>query len=397
VNKIHVGARSRAPAVHNPQCGAARSSVARVPIYQLLRRLTFLGIMLFMAALAAPWARGDAIADFYRGKRLNLIVGYGPGGGYDVFARLLARHLGKFIPGNPHILVQNMPGAGSLIAANYLYSVAPRDGSVFGLIARDMPLLGLIGGNSHVQFDPRKFNWVGSSSNFSDDAYVLIVRTDAPVQSIADVRQPGGRALLLGGTADGATGGDVPRILQDALGLNLKLVLGYRDTAAIFLAMERGEVSGRMTDLSAVQSVRPDWLKPGGGFRLLLQFGRELRHPDYPDVPTARELALTSSARALIAFTETPLLTMARPYAAPPGVPQERVRTLQAAFRSAHGDPQFLDEARRLGIHVSPVTAADMVRAIEDMAQAPPEMLDRVRKVLTATKSDRPCSRPACN
>ena len=353
--------------------------------------------MLFMAALAAPSARGDAIADFYRGKRLNLIVGYGPGGGYDVFARLLARHLGRFIPGNPPILVQNMPGAGSLIAANYLYSVAPKDGTVFGLFARDMPLLGLMGHNSNVQFDPRKFNWVGSSSDFSDDAYVMIVRDDAPVKSIADVRQPGGRALLLGGTADGATGGDVPRILQDALGLNIKLVLGYRDTAAVFLAMERGEVSGRITDLSAVQSLRPDWLKPGGDFRLLVQFGRESRHLDYPDVPTARELALTPSARALIAFTETPLLTMARPYAAPPGVPQERVRTLQAAFRSAHGDPQFLDEARRLGIHVSPVTAADMVRAIEDMAQAPPEMLDRVRKVLTAAKGDRPCSRPACN
>src|SRR5229473_3349975 len=252
-------------------------------------------VVLVVAALAASQAPAETVEDFYRGKRLTVTVGYGPGGGYDVFARLLARHLGRFIPGNPQILVQNMPGAGSLIAANYLYSVAPKDGTAFGLVARDMPLLGLIGNNSNVQFDPRKFSWLGSSSSFADDAYVMIVRTDAAVKSIADARRPGGPALLLGGTADGATGGDVPRILQDALGLNIKLILGYRDTAAIFLAMERGEVSGRMTDLSAIRSVRPDWLKPDSGFHLLLQFGRLTRHPDHPDVPTARELALTPS------------------------------------------------------------------------------------------------------
>ena len=141
-----------------------------------------------------------------------------------------------------------------------------------------------------MQFDPRKFTWLGSSSNFSDDAYVMIVRNDAPVKSIAEMRAPGGPVMVLGGTADGATGGDVPRILQDALGLNMKLVLGYRDSAAVFLAMERGEVSGRTTDLSAIQSTRPDWLKPGGGYRLLVQFARLTRHPNYPDVPTAREL-----------------------------------------------------------------------------------------------------------
>ena len=174
-----------------------------------------------------------------------------------------------------------------------------------------------------VQFDPRKFTWLGSSSNFSDDAYVMIVRNDAPVKSIEEMRRADGPVMVLGGTADGATGGDVPRILQDALGLNMKLVLGYRDSAAVFLAMERDEVSGRTTDLSAIQSSRPDWLKPGGGYRLLVQYARRTRHPNYPDVPTARELATTEAGRALIEFTETPLLTMARPFAAPPGVPPD--------------------------------------------------------------------------
>ena len=343
-------------------------------------------IVLLFAALATSRAPADTIEDFYRGKRLTITVGYGPGGGYDVFARLLARHLGRFIPGNPQIIVQNMPGAGSLIAANYLYAIAPKDGTAFGLIARDMPLLGLIGHNANVQFDPRKFNWLGSSSNFSDDAYVMIVRNDAPVQSIGEMRQHGGPVTVLGGTADGATGGDVPRILQEALGLNIKLVLGYRDSAAVFLAMERGEVSGRTTDLSAIQSTRPDWLKPGSGYHLLVQYARLTRHRDFPDVPTARELAVTDGGRALIEFTETPLLTMARPYAAPPGVPDDRVKALQTAFLATHHDPQFLDEAARLGIYVSPVSARDIARGIEQMSQASPELFDQLRKLLAGGK-----------
>jgi tripartite-type tricarboxylate transporter receptor subunit TctC len=347
----------------------------------------WLGIVLTLLAVSAPQLRAETVDEFYRAKRINLIVGYGPGGGYDVFARLLARHLGRYVPGNPQILVQNMPGAGSLIAANYLYSVAPKDGTAIGLFARDMPLLGLLGNSANVQFDPRKFQWLGSSSSFADDAYVMIVRADAPAQSIEDLRRPGGAPLLLGGTADGTTGSDVPRILADALGLNIKLVLGYRDTAAIFLAMERGEVSGRMTDLSAIQSLRPDWLRRNGGYRLLLQFARVTRHPDYPGVPTARELASSQDARELIEFTETPLLTMARPFAAPPEVPEDRVKVLRAAFVAAHRDPQYIEEAAKLGVFISPVGGQDMVRSIESMAHASPGLFDHLRKLLAGRKS----------
>lgn len=345
------------------------------------------GVFLAVITLIASQASAQTVEEFYRGKRLTLTVGYGPGGGYDVFARLLARHMGKYLPGNPPIVVQNMPGAGSLIAANYLYSVAPKDGTAFGLIARDMPLLGLMGHNDKVQFDPRKFTWLGSSSNFSDDAYVLIVRNDAPAKSIDDMRRPGAPVMVLGGTADGATGGDVPRILQDALGLQMKLVLGYRDSAAVFLAMERDEVSGRTTDLSAIQSSRPDWLKPGGGYRLLVAFARYTRHPDYPDVPTARELATTKAGRELIEFTEAPLLTMARPYAAPPGVPADRAKALREAFDAVHHDPQYLEEAKKSGVYVTPVTAAELTASLEKMAGSSPELFERVRKLLEGNKS----------
>src|SRR5262249_6746378 len=176
-------------------------------------------VLLAGLALAAP-ARADPVADFYQGRTLTLVVGYGPSGGYDLFGRLIARHLGRHIPGRPGIVVQNMPGAGSLRATNWLYSVAPRDGTVLGIFARHMPMLAVLGINRAATFDPRRFTWLGSASDFSRDAYLLMVRTDAPAQSIEEARRAGGQPLVLGGTAVGAAGSDVPIILRDTLGIN---------------------------------------------------------------------------------------------------------------------------------------------------------------------------------
>jgi tripartite-type tricarboxylate transporter receptor subunit TctC len=278
-----------------------------------------------------------------------------------------------------------MPGAGSLVAANYLYNVAPKDGTTFGLIARNMPLLGLLGDNSNVRFDPHKFTWLGSSSNFSDDAYVLIVRKDAQLKSIADALHSDGAPLILGGTADGGNSSDVPKILQDTIGLNMKLVVGYRDSAGIYLAMERGEVSGRTNELSSIKSVKPGWLAPDSDYKILIQYARATRLAALPDVPTARELAPSDKARALIEFTEAPF-TMAWPYAAPPGVPADRVVALQNAFAAAHRDPQFLAEARTSGLDVSFVSADELRHSIDALSHAPPEMFDYVRKLLAAGK-----------
>src|SRR5262245_41780697 len=167
---------------------------------------------LVLAALAASQVRADPVADFYQGKQINLIVGFGPGGAYDVYARLVGRHLGRHLPGNPTVVVQNMPGAGSLRAVNYLYNVAPKAGTTFGIFARNMPLLGMLATSPNAQFDPRRFVWLGSSSSFAHDAYILIVRADAPVKTIEDARRSGGEPLVLGGTAEGATANDVPII-----------------------------------------------------------------------------------------------------------------------------------------------------------------------------------------
>ena len=341
------------------------------------------------ACVLAPPALGQsAVEEFYRGKQVNLIVGYGPGGGYDIAARLVARHLGRYLPGHPNIVVQNMPGAGSLRAANYLYAAAPKDGTTLGLFGSDMPLIGLIANNSNIQFDPRKFVWLGSSSSFAGDAYILMVRPDAAVKSFDEARAKGAPPLVLAGTGEGARDADVPKILRDALGLNIKQVLGYPDTPSIFLAVERGEVDGRTFDFSSVKSNRPQWLKPTSGFHILLQFARRTRHPELPEVPTAHELAPDAAARGLIELAETPLLTMARPFAAPPGVSHERAVALQAAFLAAHRDPLLRAEAASLGIDISPVGAEYIIRGIEQLTQASPQAFDYMKRLLASHKGN---------
>jgi tripartite-type tricarboxylate transporter receptor subunit TctC len=339
-----------------------------------------------VAALTTPSAHADPVADFYRGTQINLIVGLGSGGGYDIYARLLAQQMGRYIPGNPTIAVQNMPGAGSLRAANYLYTTAPRDGTVIATFSRNVPLIGAIKQNANVQFDPRKFVWLGSSSSFANDAYIMIVRKDAPVQSADEARRPGGPSLVLGGTAEGATANDVPVILRDTIGFHIKRVVGYPDSSAIFVAIERGEVHGRTVDLSSVKSVKPEWLKRKSGYRVLVQFARATRHPDFPDVPTARELAKDDKARALIELAEIPY-ALSRPFAAPPGVPAERAAALQAAFLAVHKDPLYLAEAAKLRIEVSPVGSEEVLSAIDRILAAPPEMLDYLKRLLSENKA----------
>ncbi len=297
------------------------------------------------------------------------------------YARLLARHIGQYIPGHPSVVVQNMPGAGSLRAANYIYSVAPKDGTAFGLFARDLPLVALLGGDRNVQFDPRKFTWLGSSSSYANDAYLLMLRKDAAVKSIADARRPGGSPMVLGGTAEGSTSDDVPILLRDVLGLHLRLIAGYRDSGVLFLAIDQNEVQGRTVGLSAVRSAHPQWLAPDGNMRVLLQFARATRLSDFPDVPTARELAPDARSRALIELAELPYL-LSRPFAAPPGVPPERAKALEAAFLAAHKDPQYLADATRLKVDVSPIGGDEVLAAIARMAQTPPELREALKRML---------------
>lgn len=341
-------------------------------------------VVLLMAVLADLPARADPVAAFYGNTEIAFIVGTGAGGSHDAYARLLARHLGRFIPGNPRVSVQNMPGAGGLRAANHLYNFAPNDGSTIGMFSRNMPLLGLLGGNN-IQFNPRKLTWLGSPASFQNDANILIVRKDAPVKSIEEARRQDLPPLVLGGSAEGGIGNDVPIILHDTIGLHVKQVVGFPDSPAIYVAIERGEVHGRTVDLSSLKAVKPEWLNPGSNFRVLVQFARATRHPEFPDVPTARELAKNEASRALIELAELPY-AISRPIAAPPNVPPERARALQEAFLAVYRDPQYLSDAAELKLDASPIDGDEILRAIDAMAGAPPEFLEYARKLFAETK-----------
>jgi tripartite-type tricarboxylate transporter receptor subunit TctC len=344
----------------------------------MLRRLA--AALLTIAALA-PQARADAVSDFYKGKRLNMVIGYGPGGGYDTYGRIMAQHIGKHIPGNPTVIVQNLPGAGSLKAANFIYSGAPKDGLTIGIFARNMPLLGLLKTDQNVQFDPRKFTWLGSSSSFANDAYLLLVRKDATVKTVEEARKPGGPPLLLGSTAEGTSSDAMPVVLREMLGFNIKQIPGYTDSGQLFLAMERNEIEGRTVGLSAVRANKPDWIKPDGMMQVLVIFGRATRHPDFPNAPTARELARSPKDRALIEILEVPY-TLSRPFVAPPDVPADRAKALQEAFMATHKDPEFLRDAERLGIDVSPIDGNAVLKLIDDISKTPPEQLKSIEKLI---------------
>jgi tripartite-type tricarboxylate transporter receptor subunit TctC len=347
----------------------------------LKRAATLAGLVALVAATAGAGARADDVTEFYRGKTVTVLVGYSPGGGYDIYARVLARHLSKHIPGTPTVVIQNMPGAGSLRATNYLYNVSPKDGTTIGAFARNMPLLGLLESKQNVQFDPRKFTWLGSSSSYAGDAYTLLIRRDAKVKTIDDARRKDGPPILLGSTTEGVSSDVMAIVLRDMLGFNIKLISGYTDSSQLFLAMERGEVEGRTVGLSAVRSNKPAWLEPGGMMQVMAVFARATRHPDFPNAPTARELARTDRDRTLIEILEAPY-TLSRPYAAPPAVPADRAKALQAAFLAAHKDPEYLAEAEKLSIDVSPIGGAEVIALIERIAATPPETLKAVEKLI---------------
>ncbi len=349
------------------------------------RRLFQLGLALALTCVMAP-VQAQTPADFYRGRTVQLVLGYGPGGGYDAYARLVTQHIGKHIPGNPTVVLQHMPGAGSLRATNYLYATAPRDGLTIGGFARDMPFLGVLGHNVNVQFDPRKFTWLGSVASSADDAYLMFVRRDAAIKNIEDLRKKGGPPLVLGVTGEGGAGNDWTVLLRDLLGLNIKLVSGYPDSGGLFLAVERKEIDGRSLDYSALRSSRPAWMKPESGMYALLQFGRATRHADFPDTPVAGELARDENARRMIEVADISN-TLARPFAAPPAIPQDRARALQGAFNAVVKDPDFLADAAKMRVDVSPLDGDEVLARVDRLANASPDVLDQFRKMHERAKA----------
>jgi tripartite-type tricarboxylate transporter receptor subunit TctC len=321
----------------------------------------------------------------FKGKTFRVIVGYAPGGGYDIYARSMARYINNHLPGKPTVIVQNMVGAGSVQAVNYIYNQAPKDGTQFATFSRTVPVLAFSGGGKGIRFDPLKLTWIGTSSSYQDDAYLMAVRKDRGVSSVGELRKLP-KELKFASTSFGSTGHDVPLVLRDTLGLNIQVVHGYPGGSTLYLAVDRGEMDGRMVGYSSVKSAHPEWLGKDSPVNFLLQFARDTRHPDLPNVPTARELASRQADRDLIELMEAPYF-LARPFAAPPGVPAANAKVVRAAFMAAHKDPGYVKEATKLKIDVSPLDGERVAKIVERMSKMPRELYDRYAKILANPKS----------
>jgi tripartite-type tricarboxylate transporter receptor subunit TctC len=331
-----------------------------------------LSSLLAMLLVATP-AAAQSVEAFYKGRSITLIVGFAPGGINDISGRIVGRHLGRFIPGNPTVVVQNMPGAGGLGAANRIYNLAEKDGTVIAGLGRSVPQLA-IQGNPNASFDPHKFTWLGSLSSYAHDAYLLTVMARHPAKTIADVNKPG-MGVNLGTDRAGATNVVFSLIAKDVLGLQVNLVRGYQGAAPIFIAMQRGEVDGQVIGLSSIKAgQRALW--EGHELRPLIQFGRRERLADLPDVPTGRELARDAGAQALLEFAELPFF-MALPFVAPPEIPADRAQALRTAFMAMGKDQAFLDDANKLGLDISPIDGGAIEKLLERAAATPKQVIDR--------------------
>ncbi len=323
---------------------------------------------LVVAFLAPAMVRAEPVEDFFRGKSLTIMIGYGAGGSDDLWARLMGRHMGRFIPGQPTVVPQNVPGAGSLVAANQVYKTAPKDGTVIGLINRGVPFEPLLG-NKSAQFDPRLFNYIGSPDR---DTIVAFIRTDAPVQKLQDLRN---KELIVAATGSGADSLTYPVMLRDLFHLNIRIVAGYPGSRDMNLAVERNEAHG--TFISYDTALREPGLRDGSR-RLLLQ-GRIAADPHIKDAPGLAELHMTGDERKAMEFF---LLRadMGRPFVAPPGVPKDRLDALRAAFAAALKDPAAMEDAAKQGLNISLITPQEQMTTLQRAYNADPLTIARVRE-----------------
>jgi tripartite-type tricarboxylate transporter receptor subunit TctC len=334
-----------------------------------------LSIALVLAA-SAPASAQDKVADFYKGKQLRLIVGSAVGGGYDLYARALARHIVHHIPGHPTIIVQNLPAAGGMVMTNQLYSQGPKDGTVLAAPLNGIPTAPMLVAGS--QFDATRLNWLGS---LQSETYVGFVWHTVPISSVTDVAT---REVLVGTTTVGTTMNDFPLLLNDLFGYKFKIVRGYKGTPAINIAIERGEIQGNAgVGLASVKTLSQKWIDEKK-IKFIVQYQGK-PDPDLGSVPMVMSLAKSDTERQamrlLFARTE-----YARPYFLPPDVPKDRVQALRRAFDATLKDPAFIAEARKLKLDLSPMTGETLQALVGDLAKTPPAVVTRVKRALEASK-----------
>jgi tripartite-type tricarboxylate transporter receptor subunit TctC len=333
---------------------------------------------LFLLAVAAPvWAQ----ANFFQGKTIKFVVGYQSGDSHDLWARAYARHMGKHIPGNPTFIVQNITGAGSMVAANYIYNVAKADGLTMGTFAPGL-YLAQITGSKEAKFDWAKFTWIGSPEQ---NGNVLFMRADAPFKSIEDIRKAA-EPPKCSATGVGTSGHLIPRLLEEILALKFRLVTGYPGGSEQDLAMERGEVQCRAITIAAYFSREPfiSWYKKGF-VRFLIQTSRK-RHPKAPDTPTMYEYMekkkAPESSRRLALVTLGAGGFGSWPVAATPGIPPDRVKILRDAYVKTLQEPDLLDEAKKRGWEMRPVSGEDMLSLAKEVTVAPADVVERMKKLM---------------
>jgi tripartite-type tricarboxylate transporter receptor subunit TctC len=339
------------------------------------------GTLARIFASAAAWflaaqAQAQSPADFYKGRTVDLYVGYSVGGGYDLYARVLARHMGRHIPGNPTIVVKNMEGAGSLRLANWLYRVGAKDGSVIATIGRGTgfdPLLS----RQAAQFDATRFTWIGSGNH--EVSVCVAYSGSSGITTFADLRT---REMTVGGTGASADTDQFPRVVNGVLGTRMKIVSGYPGGNDIVLAMERGEVQGRCGwSWSSVKSTHGAMI---GEKKLvvLLQLSLQ-KHPELPDVPLVVDLAKTDEERQILRLIFARQV-MGRPFLAPPGIPADRADALRQAFMATMTDPAFVAEAERAQLEVNPVAGEDLQKLVAEIYRTPQEVTQKAAQLLAA-------------
>lgn len=338
----------------------------------LLARVVLAGSVAIIA-VGSDSARSQSVDGFYKGKTVSVVIGYPPGGGFDVSARLLMRHMPRHLPGNPTMIAKNMPGAGSLRAANYLYGVAPKDGTEFGIIGPAVPF-GPLWSRDGVSFEATKFNWLGSLDRWTSIAFVWHT---AKVQTLDAATQT---EVVVGATGAGDMTVTFPRLTNALLGTKFKIVPGYQGTPDLSLAIERGEVEGRLGWCwDCLKQDKPDWVK-GKKITVLLQFAFA-KHPELADVPLVMDLAKSEADRQImrLAFGN---LEMARPFLAPPGVPADRVAALRAAFEATVKDLAFIEEARKLNVPINVASSREIETLLRDVYATPQPIIDRAANII---------------
>ncbi len=326
--------------------------------------------------LGASAASADQVSDFYKGKQLNWILSAGAGGGYSAYALAFAPYFSAHIPGNPHIVVQNMPGAGGIRAMLYLQSVAPKDGTTIGLVHSSVPfapLYGIKGAN----FDPRQMNWIGSINAATG---ICVSWTASGITKWQDLFD---KDFIVGGTGAGSQMETMPAMLNKLFGTHIKVISGYKGGNDVYLAMERGEVNGRCGGLiSSIKSTRPDWF-PQNKVSVPIQIATE-RDPEFPDAPALIEFAKDQRTKDILQLILAPM-GMDRPILAPPGTPPATVAVLRKAFHETMQDPAFIAEADRQHLEIKEVDGDKIAQLLRDSYRLPPEVVKAANEAMALT------------